>query len=195
VLLQLAALNGKEFRTEEELDRELPKVLEKILDKDQRAQYLDLVQSEIRPIQEGLLSWVMSMAFTPDGKTLAGGDVYGNVHLWDVKSGKRTTTLQKFNPKGREEDINGVFSMAFSSDGSTLAAGTLHGIKLWDVKSGENVVALGRAPATVWSVAFSSDGKTVASAGSKGVIGPRDPREGDPTLRLWEWIPARKADR
>jgi WD40 repeat protein len=195
VCLKLAALNGKEFRTEEELDRELPSVLEKILDRNERTKYLDVIRLEIRPVQEGLLSWVMGVAFTPDGKTLACGDVHGNVHLWDVQTRKRTKTLQKFNPHGREEDINGVYSVAFSPDGKLLATGTLRGIKLWNVQTGENVAGLNRPLGTVWSVVFSPDGKTVASAGSKTVIGMRDPREGDPTLRLWEWVRPMNADR
>jgi WD40 repeat protein len=36
----------------------------------------------------------------------------------------------------------------------------LRGITLWDVKSGETVVALNRPSATVWSLAFNPDGKT-----------------------------------
>ncbi len=194
VLVKLAALNGKEFKSEEEFEKEVPKLLDNILDKEQRKQFGDLVRHEMAPVQEGQLSWVMSVAFSPDGKSLAVGDVYGNVHLWDVPGNKRTATLQRFNPRGRDEDINGVYSVAFSPDGSTLAAGTLRGIKLWDVKSGEAAAGFNRPLGTVWSVAFSPDGKTIASAGSKGVIGPRDPREGDPTLRLWKWTAAGKGD-
>jgi WD40 repeat protein len=120
-----------------------------------------------------------------------------------VKGGKRAATLQRFNPYGREEDINPAYSVAFSPDGKILAAGTGRGIKLWDAQSGENLVPLSRPSATVWSVAFSPDGKTLASAGNKGalvskwVIGPlpRNPRDRDPTVRLWEWVPAKKADK
>src|SRR5438132_2825820 len=78
---------------------------------------------------------VWSVAFSPDGKTLASASMLGTVLLWDMHTGKRTATLQRFNPSGREEDINPVFSVAFSPDGSVLAVGTLRGITLWDVKS------------------------------------------------------------
>jgi WD40 repeat protein len=195
VLLKIAALNGMEFQTEEDIDEQLTKALKKILDKDQQEKYLKAVLREIGTTSYDGPELVWSVAFSPDSKTLASASVLGTVLLWDVKSGKRTATLQRFNPNGREKDINPAYSVAFSPDGKILAAGTLRGITLWDVESGEKVVALSRPAATVWSVAFSPDGKTVASAGSKGVIGPRDRRAGDPTLRLWEWVPSRKADK
>ncbi len=171
VVLKIAALNGMEFQTEEEVDGELTKALEKILNKDQREKYLKVVLRQIGTTHHEGPEVVRSVAFSPDGKTLASGSVYGSVLLWDVKSGKRTATLQRFNPNGREVDINSCFCVAFSPDGNTLAAGTLRGIKLWDVKSRENIVAFSDPLDTVWSVAFSADGKTLASAGSKGVIG------------------------
>jgi WD40 repeat protein len=195
VLLKLAALEGTEFPTEEDFETELPKLLDKVLDKDQRATYGALVERRVEAVREGP-EVVWSVAFSPDGKTLASASVLGSVFLWDVKSGKRTAVLQRFNPMGREEDINPAWSVAFSPDGSLLAVGTLHGIKLWDVKNGERLVAVSRPPATVWSVAFGPDGKTLASAGNKGVLSRR-PRAGtgDPTFRLWEWIPAKKSDK
>jgi WD40 repeat protein len=139
---------------------------------------------------------VRSVAFSPDSKTLASADMLGNVLLWDVQSGRQAATLQKFNPRGRDEGRNGAFSVAFSPNGKTLAAGTLRGIKLWDVKSGESVgPSMGPSAATVWAVAFRRDGKTLASAGSRRIIGQKDSVHGDETLRLWEWIPAEKADK
>jgi WD40 repeat protein len=197
VLLKLAALNGTEFPTAEDFESEFPKILDKILDKDQRKQYGFLVQREIASVRERP-EFVWSVAFSPDGKTLASASVLGSVFLWDIKSGKRTATLQRFNRMGREEDVNSAYSVAFSPDGNILAAGTIRGIKLWDMKSGEELVTFSSPPASVWSIAFSPDGKTLASAGWKGVIGPRAPRdrsEDEPALRLWEWIPPKKADK
>jgi WD40 repeat protein len=195
VLKQLVALTDREFATEDDFERDFLKVFDKVLNKHKRAEYLDLVRLEIEPYQEGALSWVWSLAFSPDGKRLASADVYGNVFLWDVQSGKRAATLQAFDPESKEEDINPALSVAFSPDGNLLAAGTVRGIKLWDVKSGKEVGGPNHPAATVWSVAFRPDGKMLASAGSKRIIGQKDRVDDEPIIRLWELLPATKAAR
>ncbi|UBF25149.1 pentapeptide repeat-containing protein [Kovacikia minuta CCNUW1] len=55
---------------------------------------------------------VLSVAFSPDGKTLAKSDEQGWVSLWQIETGKQ---LLFFKAHG-----NWVFSVAFSPDGATL---------------------------------------------------------------------------
>jgi hypothetical protein len=133
---------------------------------------------------------VQSVAFSPDGKTLATASVYGSVLLWDLRSGKRTATLQAFDPDSKvEENFNPAFSVAFSPDGAVLAVGTLRGLKFWDVKSGKPSTLQG-SPAAVWSVAFRRDGKTVATAEAKRIPGRGELGDfTEPTIRLWK-LPA-----
>ena len=110
---------------------------------------------------------VHSVAFSPDGKTLASGSRDRTVRLWEVASGKETATLP-----GHTDT---VYSVAFSPDGKTLASGSGdRTVKLWDVASGKEAVTLRGHTDAALSVAFSPDGKTLASG------------SGDRTVRLWD---------
>jgi RNA polymerase sigma factor (sigma-70 family) len=120
-----------------------------------------------------------SVAFSPDGKTLAVGTggfrVPGEVVLWDVASAKVRTVL-----KGHELQVT---SVAFSPDGKTLASGSYdQTVRLWDVASGETLATLKGHPGEVQGVAFSPDGRALASV-SNGWEG---------TVRLWSLRPVKE---
>ncbi len=67
---------------------------------------------------------VMSVAFSPDGRTLASGSRDRTIKLWDAATGARKPTLSG------DRDL--VWSVAFSPDGRTLASGSFdQTIKLW----------------------------------------------------------------
>jgi hypothetical protein len=101
---------------------------------------------------------VLSVAFGPDGKTLALGGGTKTVKLWDVSTAKSTATLAGH--------IDSVSSLAFSRDGKTLASGSWDKtIMLWDVKTGKSTAILARGFGDIYAVAFSPDGKTLASTG------------------------------
>ncbi len=86
---------------------------------------------------EGNLETVESVAFSPDGKTLASGRWDNTIKLWNVSTGEQLSTL-----KGHS---NEVYSIAFSPDGKVLASGSLDGtIKLWDVSTGAQLRTFGR---------------------------------------------------
>ena len=117
----------------------------------------------------GHTSWVTSIAFSPDGGTLASGAGWqdNTIRLWDAVTGehKRTLTGHSWS----------VVSVAFSPDGRTLASGSGdQTVRMWDVVTGEQKWSFTDSRSRVNSIAFSPDGETLASG------------HWDGTLRLWD---------
>jgi WD40 repeat protein len=127
-------------------------------------------------------SWVLSLAFSPDGKTLASGVVENAIFLWDV--GDRRLVRKLDGDKQNAGFAYGHFSsLAFAPDGKTLAsAGNDAVIRLWDVATGNQLRRLmlndENEFCTCESVAFSPDGSMLAASGRAAV--------GRSKIRLWE---------
>src|SRR5207248_1846605 len=114
---------------------------------------------------------VFTLAFTPDGRTLASGSWNGTVKFWDVASGRVRETLSGHT--GR------AWAVAWSPDGRTVASCEWdQTIWLWDVERRSYQAVLhghgaGRTPPrmlrghrwNVYGVAWSPDGRFLASSG------------------------------
>ncbi len=108
---------------------------------------------------------VGSIAFAPDGQTLASGADDRTVRLWRVADGTLLRTLE-----GHPSE---VWSVAFAPDGQTLASGSYRTVRLWRVADGVLLRTLEGHTDWVRSVAFAPDGQTLASGSWDG------------TVRLW----------
>jgi WD40 repeat protein/tRNA A-37 threonylcarbamoyl transferase component Bud32 len=117
------------------------------------------------------------LAFSPDGTRLAAGTYDDGIIVWEIDTWRRTFAL---NPG------QNVSSLAFSPDGSklaTVANGDLP--RVWNAKTGEQIVYFRRHTLPVGAVAFSPDGETLASGAYDGTVCIWDGLSGEQLRNIW----------
>ena len=143
---------------------------------------------------------IKTLAFSPDGKTIAGGNREA-IHLWDTSTGTQLQmrTLERLAVSG---------TLVFSADSKILVStvegtvlkfpigvvrtagggwltGTMSAsgsgvIQLWDTRTGELLSSHTGHTEHINTLAFSKDQKTLASASTDG------------TILLWDWETLKK---
>ena len=106
---------------------------------------------------------VESVAFSPDGATIASGSSDGTVHLWGSGTSDYKRLFIGYS--------GGVNIVAFSPDGRTIAVGSEdNAIRLRDALTGIHKQILTGHTGKVTSLAFSPDRRTLASGSLDGTI-------------------------
>ncbi|MDP9342064.1 MAG: AAA family ATPase [Actinomycetota bacterium] len=106
---------------------------------------------------------VEALAFSPDGRTLAGIDDHAVIYLWDVGSHGLTRTVSATPHPGA---FNGGIGVAFSPDG-LLAAAYSGAVTTWRLPE---MKALYTLKLDAKPLAFSPDGKLLAAGGGDGAV-------------------------
>jgi WD40 repeat protein/serine/threonine protein kinase len=115
----------------------------------------------------------LSVAFAPDGRSLALGGHSGTVSVHDAESGDELATI-----KAHTDIVSGV---AYSPDGRTLAATSYDGtVTLIDAATYGVFKSFKAHDGRVFCVAFAPDGRTLATGGA------------DHKVKLWDAATARE---
>ncbi|WP_017651617.1 WD40 repeat domain-containing protein [Fortiea contorta] len=111
-------------------------------------------------------STIISVAFHPNGQTLATAHLDGYFRLWDLATGQQLLESQGH--------IGFIWCIAFSADGTILAtAGQDKTIQIWETITGKCLQTLQGHTDGVICLRFTRDGKNLISSSS------------DTSIRLW----------
>jgi WD40 repeat protein len=106
---------------------------------------------------------ITSLVFDPAGHALVAA-TYDGVHVLDATTGRELHTFRTKSPTDTYE-ANGARSVAYSPDGRWLAVGNEdHVVRIWDAKTGRELLDLESHTKPVRAIAFSPDGQRLVSA-------------------------------
>lgn len=102
---------------------------------------------------------VTSVAFAPDGKSIATGSRDNSVRLWDITTGQPTRTFY-----GHSGEVR---ALAFAPKGHQLAsAGDDQVVRLWDLEPSLPAATASGHRGPVWSVDFFRDSRRLVTGGA-----------------------------
>jgi WD40 repeat protein len=134
----------------------------------------DLEQSEQRCCKEAHTSAVVSLAWSPDGRSLATGGWDTRARAWDVASGTKRFTSPL-------EHTDAVSSVTWSPDGTRLATGSWSGnLQVWNAATGRATTAPIRHRRAVVAVTWDPSGERLATGTVEGAVQVWSSRSGLP---------------
>ncbi|MEH2272232.1 MAG: serine/threonine-protein kinase [Nostoc sp.] len=116
---------------------------------------------------QGHESSVLSVAISPDGKTIASSGDDRKIKLWNLATGKQISSLNAYS-----QQVNAV---AISPDGKTLVGGgDDNTIKVWNLATEKQIRTLTGHSDSVHALAISADSQTLVSGSD------------DNTIKIWD---------
>ena len=114
---------------------------------------------------------IESLAFSPDGQTLASSSKDKTIRLWDIETG----SSEVFTDPGWADDLSSfvgvALALAFSPDGQTLASGMhLGDIHLWETATGAKKRTFRGHSYQIAHLFFRADGQTLISVSDDGTM-------------------------
>ncbi len=102
-----------------------------------------------------------AIAFSPDGRAVAGGNTDGNIGIWRITDGSLITMLEGHKDR--------IFDLSFSSDGKLLASASEdQNTIIWDMQQLTLLKELPHNYRVLTSI-FQQDNNLLVTADSKGI--------------------------
>jgi WD40 repeat protein len=120
---------------------------------------------------EGHKNWIWSLAFSPDGRTMASGGAEPS--MWFGPPRPRYPSEVKLwslgtDPPRERASLTGlqseILALAFTADSRFIAAGARNQVRVWDAGSGAAAADLVGSTDAITTMAFSPDGTLLAAA-------------------------------
>jgi WD40 repeat protein len=123
----------------------------------------DHLASLSRPATVTTTDAIFSLAFTPDGSLLIGGDALGNVELFDASTLRPAATFPG--------DGSSIFELSVAPDGGTLATADYAGdLQLWDLGTSQKLGNAFNVGSPLLGTVFSQNGKLLVTGANSGEI-------------------------
>jgi len=124
----------------------------------------------------GHRDWVLSIVYSADGSRIVSSSRDGIVRVWNAETGEQVSMIEAMEGDWREKKVPpGFLSVAISPDGARVLSAGMIEVRVWDVATGLQLVALPVEQPRI--VAYNPNGSVILTASE----GP----SARTTLHLW----------